>query len=260
MSEKKKKNRKAIATGIVGLASFIGVAIVGMTIALSGAQKKSETITASKSDWAKIAISNLSAQNPDAKLTNSVLTIFGDTASASERTAAFEKAKSAVLAKLNQEKSNEIAAFQNAITVNGQKIDELPDALSTLGENPEAGACQTAYNTMLDGRVINFNSGSAIIAQESKTLLDGLANVAIRCITYNVEVGGHTDGDGDEFANQSLSERRAQSVADYLVGKGVNAANLIVKGYGETRPMDNSGTEEGDAKNRRIEFKVTQKA
>lgn len=259
MSEKKKKNRKAIAIGIVGLSSIIGVAIVGLTIGLSTAPKKAEVASSDKIDWVKIAIANINAQNPNAKLEKSVLTIEGDVASANERLGAFEKAKDAVLAKLAHEDSQDIVAFYNAITINGQKIEELPDALSVLGENPEAEECQKAYNTLLDGRVINFNSASAIVAQESKVLLDGLANVAIRCVTYNVEVGGHTDSDGDEFANQSLSERRAQSVADYLVGKGVNAANLFVKGYGETRPLDNSGTEEADAKNRRIEFKVTQK-
>lgn len=260
MSEKKKRNRSAIAIGIVGLASFAGIATIGLIIALSAEKPKAQVITNDKIDWAKIALDHIDINAKSAKLDKAQLIISGDVETINARITAFEKARHAVLQKLRQENSNDISSFFNGITVKGEKIDELPDALSALGENPEAAACQSAYNTLLDGRVINFNSGSAIIAPESKMLLDGLSNIAIRCITYNVEVGGHTDGEGDEFANQSLSERRAQAVADYLVVKGVNAANLIVKGYGETRPIDTSGTEKADAKNRRIEFKVTQKA
>lgn len=261
MTDKKKKNRKAISIGIVGLASIAGVSIVGLVIGLGADSKRPVSAVKQENDWAQIALENLDIDGTKgAKLLSGQLIISGDVANENDRAQAFQKAKSAVIAKLRQENSNEVSSFYNAITINGQTIEDLPDTLSLMGENPEAAQCQNAYNTLLEGRVINFNSGSAIIAPESKMLLDGLSDVAIRCINYNVEVGGHTDSDGDEFANQSLSERRAQSVADYLVGKGVNAANLIVKGYGETRPIDNSGTEEADAKNRRIELKVTQKA
>ncbi len=261
MSDRKKKNRNAISIGIVGLASIVGVSIVGLIIGLGTDSKKPIDAVKQKIDWAQIALEHLDIDGTKgAELIKGQLLISGDVANQNERTQAFQKAKAAVLTKLRQENSSDISSFYNAITINGQKVEDLPDTLSTLGNNPEAAECQNAYNTLLEGRVINFNSGSAIIAPESKMLLDGLSDVAIRCINYNVEVGGHTDSDGDEFANQSLSERRAQSVADYLVGKGVNAANLIVKGYGETRPIDNRGTEEADAKNRRIELKVTQKA
>jgi OOP family OmpA-OmpF porin len=73
-----------------------------------------------------------------------------------------------------------------------------------------------------------------------------------------VEVGGHTDSQGDEFANQNLSERRAQAVADYLVVNGVPATQLTVLGYGETKPIDARENAAADAKNRRIEFKISE--
>lgn len=265
MADKKQRNRKAIAIGVVGLASIMGVASTMFVIGTSlGAKKpphaETQSDVAQKIDWAQIAIASITLDGVSAHFKSGLLIIKGDAPSAAIRKNAFETGRRAVLMDLARTKSSEVTAFANDITVNGQKIEELPDALSTLGELPMASACQTAFNTLLDGRVINFNSGSAIIAEDSKTLLDGLSDVAIRCVTHTVEVGGHTDSQGDEFANQALSERRAQAVADYLVGKGVNAANLVVIGYGETAPLDRRENEEANSKNRRIELKVAQKA
>ena len=70
-----------------------------------------------------------------------------------------------------------------------------------------------------------------------------------------VEVAGHTDSVGSEEYNQGLSERRAESVQDYLVSKGVKAHRLSSKGYGEMRPVASNDTEEGRAENRRTEAK-----
>ena len=81
-----------------------------------------------------------------------------------------------------------------------------------------------------------------------------------RQVDYSVEVGGHTDTKGDAIANQTLSENRAQAVADYLLGKGVEKSQLAIKGYGESKPLDTSESKDADAKNRRIEFKVEEKA
>ena len=71
-----------------------------------------------------------------------------------------------------------------------------------------------------------------------------------------IEIGGHTDGKGSEAYNQRLSENRAKAVVDYLVSKGVDAKRLKYKGYGKTMPVDTNDTEEGRAKNRRVEFKI----
>ena len=70
-----------------------------------------------------------------------------------------------------------------------------------------------------------------------------------------LEVVGHTDSTGPAAYNQGLSERRAQAVADYLIGKGANAANITVKGYGESQPVADNGTDAGRAANRRVEFR-----
>jgi OOP family OmpA-OmpF porin len=87
-------------------------------------------------------------------------------------------------------------------------------------------------------------------------LLDRLIEAALRCPTANIEVAGHTDSDGDPAANQALSAKRAQSVADYLIQAGLPADRLKALGYGSNQPLASNDTDEGKAKNRRIELLV----
>jgi OOP family OmpA-OmpF porin len=69
-------------------------------------------------------------------------------------------------------------------------------------------------------------------------------------------VAGHTDSDGEDAANQALSEKRAQAVADYLVKAGLPGNRFTAVGYGSAQPIASNDTEEGKAQNRRIEFTV----
>ncbi len=71
-----------------------------------------------------------------------------------------------------------------------------------------------------------------------------------------IRVEGHTDNQGDAAANQALSQRRAQAVADALVAAGVAASRLQVEGLGQTRPLGDNGSAEGRARNRRVEVVV----
>ncbi|PNA31448.1 OmpA family protein, partial [Pseudomonas sp. MPR-AND1A] len=79
---------------------------------------------------------------------------------------------------------------------------------------------------------------------------------ALRCPTTNIEVAGHTDADGEDSFNQALSEKRAQSVIDYLVKAGLPADRFTAVGYGSTQPVAGNDTDDGKAQNRRIEFLV----
>ena len=214
-----------------------------------------------KIDWVALAQDVLNQE--DASLIRvtfkaGVLTLSGDVLEPEDRLRAMNLVKQATIKQ--ESHIGKVLAFDNQITVAGNRLEDAPDAASTLGPSPSPLACQTAYDTLLDGRVINFGSGSAVLTDESKPLLNALADVAKRCETYLVELGGHTDARGDATANQALSERRAQSVADYLVSKSVPASLLGVTGYGETRPKDSRGGAKAEAKNRRIEFKVIEAA
>ena len=109
---------------------------------------------------------------------------------------------------------------------------------------------------MTESNAIYFKYGSAELDTESAPLLNTGADIANRCPAVKFNVEGHTDSVGSRGYNQRLSEERAKSVVDYLAAKGVAAARIQSAGYGEERPVAPNETEEGRAKNRRIEFKV----
>jgi len=102
---------------------------------------------------------------------------------------------------------------------------------------------------------VHFQSGKAVLIEESLHILDHVAEVLKAHPDVNVEVGGHTDSDGSDASNLKLSTRRANAVRDYLIKMGVPAAQLTAKGYGETQPIADNKTPEGKAQNRRVELK-----
>ena len=107
---------------------------------------------------------------------------------------------------------------------------------------------------LLEG--VNFEFDSARLRPDAITILDEAVTVLKRRGDIDVDVVGHTDSTGPKKYNQGLSERRAKSVYDYFVSKGIAADRLTTKGYGETRPAYSNATREGRAKNRRVELVV----
>jgi OOP family OmpA-OmpF porin len=120
----------------------------------------------------------------------------------------------------------------------------------------DATVCQQLFSDLLAKGKIRFESGRATIDPDSTGLLDRLIETALRCPAANIEIAGHTDGDGDDGFNQSLSEKRAQAVADYLVKAGLPASRFTATGYGSKQPIASNDTDEGKAQNRRIDFVV----
>ena len=72
----------------------------------------------------------------------------------------------------------------------------------------------------------------------------------------SIEIGAYTDDRGSDALNQNLSQKRAESVRSYLLGKGIAADKLTAKGYGEASPIASNDTAEGRAENRRVEFVI----
>jgi OOP family OmpA-OmpF porin len=120
----------------------------------------------------------------------------------------------------------------------------------------DASVCQQLFSELLAKGTIRFESGRSNLDLDSAGLLDHLTEVALRCPTTNIEVAGHTDTDGDNAANQVLSEKRAQAVVEYLVKAGLPASRFTAIGYGSIQPVAVNDTDEGKARNRRIEFVV----
>lgn len=103
---------------------------------------------------------------------------------------------------------------------------------------------------------ITFATDSATVQSQFRPTLDKVADVLDRYNQTYVDVYGHTDSTGSDAYNQTLSERRAVAVADYLVSRGVEPARLETLGYGETQPIASNDTVEGRAQNRRVEIKI----
>lgn len=128
-------------------------------------------------------------------------------------------------------------------------------ALETKG-NLDREACVGRFEILSRTGSIYFAAGSARLDDKSKPLLNNLYDIVNRCPDLAIEIGGHTDSDGSQVANQRLSERRAGSVAAYLESQGIARNRMRVVGYGEAQPLVPNTTREGKAKNRRIAFSV----
>jgi len=120
----------------------------------------------------------------------------------------------------------------------------------------EADHCQGLMRSAMAEGTINFARAKADITRDSHLTLDRLAGIAKVCPQARISIAGHTDAEGEPERNQGLSERRAQAVADYLIGKGVDPSRLKTEGFGESRPLAPNDTAEGMRQNRRIEFSV----
>ena len=103
---------------------------------------------------------------------------------------------------------------------------------------------------------IFFASGSYELEDKSKTELNKLVKFMKENKDTKIEVGAHTDDVGSTDSNQKLSLKRAESVTKYLQENGIAAERVISFGYGESQPIETNETDEGKAKNRRIEFKI----
>lgn len=101
---------------------------------------------------------------------------------------------------------------------------------------------------------INFETAKATISADSLPQLDQVAAMMKASPALKIEVAGHTDNVGDATANQKLSEARAQSVMAALGQRGVAAARMTAKGYGQSTPIADNRSEDGRAKNRRVEL------
>ena len=147
------------------------------------------------------------------------------------------------------------------ITFNGQTTEvdakplEKPGKLAKLEMVPPVPSIEAnSLLIALDSEVLfDVNKYDVRVHPEAEEVLKNLAIVLKEMDVKNFEIDGHTDSDASDEYNQVLSEKRANSVKNFLVSQGVTA-EITTKGYGESKPVASNDTAEGKQKNRRVEI------
>ena len=136
-----------------------------------------------------------------------------------------------------------------------QQIKELKEQTAGSGVDvTEVDGGNAILVNLPDG--VTFDVGSATLQPAFRATLDQVATSLQQYPSSLVDVYGHTDSTGSDAFNQTLSENRARTVANYLVSRGVGAARVRSQGFGETMPVASNDTVDGRAKNRRVEIKI----
>ena len=142
------------------------------------------------------------------------------------------------------------------ITFNGQttEVDAKPlEKPGKLEMVPPVPSIEANSLLITSDSGILFDVDKYDVRPEDKEVLKNLATVLKEMNVKNFEIDGYTDSDGSDEHNQVLSEKRANSVKNFLVSQGVNA-EITTKGYGESKPVASNDTAEGKQKNRRVEI------
>lgn len=146
------------------------------------------------------------------------------------------------------------AADIQPATVHLQSLAPAPYKVSAqLSVN---AAEQQIIDAALKNRIIEFESGSAILAPSGIQILDEMAVALNKVGGKKVKIIGYTDSSGDAAKNLALSQERAAAVKTYLAGKNIAPDSMTSEGLGASKPVADNATPEGRKKNRRIEFEV----
>lgn len=132
--------------------------------------------------------------------------------------------------------------------------DRCPDTLP--GVRVDGFGCAIEERQTVELRDVTFEFNSAVLTAEGKVVLEPAVKFLLNQPQLRTEIAGHTDSIGSEAYNLKLSRQRAESVRAYLVSRGVSPAQLSAAGYGETRPVASNQTDEGRARNRRVELSI----
>lgn len=135
----------------------------------------------------------------------------------------------------------------------GNYYDKQAKELAKIAEvtKTENGIVVTLKNDIL------FDTGSAVLSEASQKTLIDLNRVLKKYPENIILVKGHTDSTGSAAYNQTLSEKRAKAVYDFILENGLKTSSLSYKGYAATQPVASNNTAEGRAKNRRVELSIT---
>lgn len=133
------------------------------------------------------------------------------------------------------------------------RLDKCPN--SKAGVAVDINGCEIKAEIRLPG--VTFETNSDRLVPGAESVLNDAAATLQKNATIKVEVAGHTDSDGAAEYNESLSARRAATVRDYLIRRGVGEERMTARGYGESEPVDTNATAAGKAANRRVVLRIT---
>ncbi|WP_395047367.1 OmpA family protein [Flavobacterium sp.] len=137
------------------------------------------------------------------------------------------------------------------------KDDKCVDVKGTVANNGCPEVSEEAIKKLNDyAKTILFDTNKATFQQRTFVVLQAMTAILKEYPSSNFSIEGHTDGDGKDAANQTLSENRAAAVKDYLISQGIDASRLTSAGFGESVPIASNKTKAGKALNRRVEVKV----
>ena len=135
------------------------------------------------------------------------------------------------------------------ITVKEKQLEQQMQANTAAGWGEQI--TQTGRATIYG---INFDTGKATIKSDSEPVLKELLDLLQKQKDWSLLVAGHTDNVGADAINVPLSQQRAEAVIAWLSVKGVDRSRLIPAGFGSKKPLADNGTEDGRAKNRRVDL------
>jgi OOP family OmpA-OmpF porin len=149
----------------------------------------------------------------------------------------------------------------------GDGVPECPDVVDKCPAEAGPGTpdgCPKKYDLVVVTetkielkQTVYFDTDKATIKKRSYALLNDVAKALGDNPTMAVRIEGHTDSQGNDKHNKKLSQKRAESVRKYLIGKGIDGGRMVPVGYGEEVPIADNRTKDGRAQNRRVEFMIT---
>ncbi len=136
--------------------------------------------------------------------------------------------------------------------------DRCPTVKGTIANKgcPEMTKQEVKKITEIASKIF-FETGSAKLKAVSLGQLDALVDILKKYEGANLTIEGHTDNVGDDAYNMTLSQKRTESVKEYLMSKGILESRLTAQGFGETKPIADNKTNTGRAQNRRVELKTS---
>lgn len=140
----------------------------------------------------------------------------------------------------------------------GYSLDKQEEALrqELLGSGVQVKRVGENELVLVMENGIGFRSGEYLLDPSVYNSLNGVAKILVEYPDTYLQIKGYTDSTGNSSSNQTLSEKRAQSVKDYLVGQKVASGRVTTSGFGERYPICDNGTAEGRACNRRVEISI----